>query len=125
MRTVGCEDISIPFTWAKVKLHIDLSQLSTRNSSAELLLPAHKTDVRSTVIAFCSEQTLPGQRCRELHYEVTNYLTSLYARPKGVTLRNMFAGMYFQEDLDYMYVYARLAARVETVLFRSESILLC
>jgi len=97
----------LPFAWGKMKLHINLSQLGASEISAELLFPAYSYEliVHSSIVAFCKEHSVSRLHCRELYYEVSNYLTSLYTRPKGITLNNLLAGMYYQEDLDYMYVY--------------------
>lgn len=61
------------------------------------------SDVHGFVNAFCGTHSLNMIAVQGADYEVTNYLTTLYARPKGLTLRNLFTGWYFLEDRNYMH----------------------
>ncbi len=99
--------------WNAVELPIDLSQLGKGPISTILSLPPFDCNIEAHVIQFCGEHSLKGIYCRELHSDVDNYLTSLYHRLGGVTLRNLLEGMHYFEYFQQIWFFVDVY-RVET-----------
>jgi len=116
MRTTGCTDSSL--VWGATQLYIDLSQLGSSNTTAELILPAFAFSIDSQLMNFCAEHKLSGQRCRQLDYEAVNHITGLYEHPKGATLANMLTSMYFYEELTYLFTHVDYLPNGSTVPLR-------
>ena len=91
--------------WNAVELPIDLSQLGKGSISSILSVPPFDTNIEAHVTQFCSIHSLKGMYCRELHSDVDNYLTSLYHRLGGVTLRNVLEGMHYFEYFQQIWFF--------------------
>ena len=89
--------------WINLSINLDLQPLTGKDQSASLLLPSYTTNIYDTVNIFCEQHSIPGISCRELMFELVNYVTSLYFRPGGATLQNILRGLHLQSDLDIMH----------------------
>lgn len=116
LRTADCVDTSL--VWGTTQLYIDLSQLGSNSTSAELNLPAFVFDIEAQLQQFCAEHNLSGQRCRQLDYEVINHITSLYERPEGLTLASMLTNMYFYEEMNYFMTHVDYLPHGSDVILR-------
>lgn len=83
-------DNSTGIRWGSVPIYINLAQVQAGEVTSMLYLPISTTDVDKNVDAFCNIHNLSGQQCRDIRFEVQNYVNNWFKNNARPTVQGAF-----------------------------------